>query len=398
MNESSTSQPAATARERLSSLERFLQSDPGNGRLFADCVALALQLRDYESLQRVADIRLQTRPADLTALAARAQALIAKGEYRLAAMDLERVGAAQLDETQPETAQPNGAAIQQDLGLCYFCLGEYERAKAPLEVALGTGERTSGLLRLLVSTYHHLGLLPEAEALAAANGPLAQADAGLAGVYALLYLDLGRAAEAGRWAKQALALDPSSVDALTVDGTLLTANGALDAATESFERALERMPNSGRAWLGLGSVALLRRDLPVALERVRRGVDLMQTHVGSWHVLGWTYLLSGDLGAAEGAFQRALELNRNFAETHGSLAAIAALRGDSVTAQRYMEVAQRLDPMCLSAQFTKAVLTGHGGDDEKARRIVLKALSRLAINPGMAAAAGLSEPPARAPH
>jgi hypothetical protein len=43
-------------------------------------------------------------------------------------------------------------------------------------------------------------------------------------------------------------------------------------------------------------------------------------------------------------------------------------------------------------------LTGRGGDDEQARRIVLKALSRLAINPGMAAAAGLSEPPARAPH
>jgi Flp pilus assembly protein TadD len=110
-------------------------------------------------------------------------------------------------------------------------------------------------------------------------------------------------------------------------------------------------------------------------------------------VLGWTYLLSGDLGSAERAFQRALELNRNFSETHGSLAAIAALRGDSVTAQRYMEVAQRLDPMCLSAQFTKSVLAGRGGDDEKARRIVLKALSRLAINPGMAAAAGLSGAP-----
>jgi Tfp pilus assembly protein PilF len=122
----------------------------------------------------------------------------------------------------------------------------------------------------------------------------------------------------------------------------------------------------------------------------------MQTHVGSWHVLGWTYLLLGDLTNAEKTFQRALELNRNFSETHGSLAAVTALRGDSATAQRYMEVAQRLDPVCLSAQFTRSVLAGRAGDDDKARRIVLKALARLTINPAMAAAAGLSEP--RAPH
>ena len=55
-----------------------------------------------------------------------------------------------------------------------------------------------------------------------------------------------------------------------------------------------------------------------------------------------------------------------------------------------MEVAQRLDPMCLSAQFTRSVLAGRAGDDEKARRIVLKALSRLAIDPGMAMVAGLT--------
>jgi tetratricopeptide (TPR) repeat protein len=385
MNESSTS-PSAT-RERLSSLERFFQTDPGNARLFADCVALALQLGDYASLQRLADARLQAEPTDLAAAAVRAQALIAKGEFRLAAMDLERICTAQPDRT---------AVQQQDLGLCYFCLGEFARAKASLEIALRTGERTSGLLRLLVSTYHHLGLLSEADTLAAANSVPAESDAGLAGVYALLYLDLGRASEAGRWARQALSLDASNVDALTVEGTLLTADGALDTAAEAFERVLEHVPAFGRAWIGLGSIALLRRDLPVALERVKRGVELLPTHVGSWHVLGWTYLLSGDLDSAEGAFQHALELNRNFAETHGSLAAIAALRGDSATAQRHMEVAQRLDPTSLSAQFTKAVLTGRGGDEDKARRMVLKALSRLTVSPGMAAAAGLSA--VRPPH
>ncbi len=67
-----------------------------------------------------------------------------------------------------------------------------------------------------------------------------------------------------------MALDATNIDTLTVEGTLLTADGALDAATAAFERVLEHAPGSGRAWIGLGSVSLLRRDFPVALERAVR--------------------------------------------------------------------------------------------------------------------------------
>jgi Flp pilus assembly protein TadD len=364
----------------LRSLQRFLGTDPGNTHLFNECAALAQQLQDYEALLHVAETRLQAHPGDLPAASARTKALIGRGDFQSAALDLERMS----------TSAPQVPAFQQDLGLCYYCLGEFARARAPLEGALRLGERSAGLLRLLASTYHHLGLMAEAAALATENPTPAQGDGDLAAVYALIYLDAGRADEAARWTRQALALNPHNVDALTVEGTLATASGALDTANECFQRVLQRAPDTGRAWIGLGSTALLRRDLPDALEKLRRAVELMPTHVGSWHVLGWTYLLSGDLDGAEGAFQRTLELNRNFAESHGSLAAIAALRGDRATAERNMEVAQRLDPMCLSAQFTRSVLAGRAGDEEKARRIVLKALSRLAVDPGMAMVAGLT--------
>jgi Flp pilus assembly protein TadD len=201
---------SSSPREQLSKLERFLSVDPGNLRLFTDCAALAVQLEDYEALLRAANTRLRLRPTDIPAASARAKALLAKGDFQRAAAEFEKV----------VIAQPADPVVQQDLGLCYFSLDDFEWARAPLEAALELGERNTGLLRLLISTWHRLGMLPKAEELASANSESARTDAALAGAYARLYLDLNRAAEANEWAKQALSLDSENVDALAVDRAL----------------------------------------------------------------------------------------------------------------------------------------------------------------------------------
>jgi Flp pilus assembly protein TadD len=203
---SSAEQPS----EQLRKLERFLNVDPGNSRLFTDCAALAVQLEDYAALLRAANTRLRLRPMDIPALAARARALLIQGDFQRAAVEFEKVA----------VARPGEAAVQQDLGLCYYRLDELEWARAPFETALQLGERNSALLRLLISTWHRLGLLSKAQELAAANVAAAQTDAALAGVYARLYLDLNQVAQAGDWARQALTLDPGNVDALSVEASL----------------------------------------------------------------------------------------------------------------------------------------------------------------------------------
>ena len=209
MNDSSPS------REQLSKLERFLTVDPGNLRLFTDCAALAVQLEDYEALLRAANTRLRLRPTDIPASSARGKALLAKGDFQRAAAEFEKVA----------IAHPADAAVQQDLGLCYFSLDDFEWARPPLEAALELGERNSGLLRLLISTWHRLGMLARAEELASANSDAAHTDAALAGVYARLYLDLKRTAEASQWAGLALSLDPRNVDARAVESALANGHG-----------------------------------------------------------------------------------------------------------------------------------------------------------------------------
>ena len=92
--------------------------------------------------------------------------------------------------------------------------------------------------------------------------------------------------------------------------------------------------------------------------------------------------MSGEVDAAESTFQRALELNRNFAETHGGLASIAALRGDTAAAERGIEVALRLDPRCLSAQFARSVLISRSGDPAAGAQLIKQTLMKLSPGDG----------------
>jgi Tfp pilus assembly protein PilF len=143
----------------------------------------------------------------------------------------------------------------------------------------------------------------------------------------------------------------------------------------------ELAPENARAWIGLGTAALLNQDLKTASTALRRGLENMPSHVGSWHVLAWTELVSGNLAEARRLFERSLELDRNFSESHGGIAAVAALGGDRATAEREIEVANRLDPECLSAKFAQSVLLRAAGDPHSSRELVRSTIAGLDNDP-----------------
>lgn len=355
------------AAERLSRLKAFLAVDPGNERLIGESLDLALVAGDYDFVLQTTATVLARSPQDMKAAFDRATALIGKHEYTRAIECLEAILA----------RDPNLIAAQVNLGLCQYQLGDFSRARQPLENAYQSGDRSPGLLRLLVSTYHHLGLMQQAVGVADANPKPATADPALAGVYALVYLDSNLSSRAAKWAARAVDGNPDSVDGLTVQATLNAAKMHVAHAREQYERVAELAPNNGRAWVGLGTLALLSRDLPRAKSLLARGLQAMPRHVGSWHVLAWAQLLSGEIDEAEKTFNRSLELDRNFAETHGGLASVAALRGDRAAAEHGIEVALRLDPKCLSAQFARSVVMSRSGDPAAGRKLVRETLAGL---------------------
>ena len=361
---SATPTPSAT---RLTRLQALLLTDPNNPRLARECTDLALATGDYDFvLQRTKKI-LAATPDDPTAQFDRASALIGKRKY-VDAIAILRDFVARCPDVGP-------AAL--NLGLCHYRLTQYTEALAPLEAAYASGDRSAGLLRLLVSTCHHLGLMEKALTLAKANAQPAMKDALLAGVYAIAFLDAKVPREASRWATRALVADPNSIDGLTVGATLDAARMLVVHAREKYERVLELSPENGRAWIGLGTLALLERDLPRAQTLLARGTEYMPGHVGSWHVLAWSYLLGGDLDKAAQILEKSVQMDRNFAEAHGGLAAVAALRGDRAAAERGIDVALRLDPKCLSAQFARSVLMSRSGDVDGGKELIRTTVAKL---------------------
>lgn len=370
MNENTSIQ----ATDKLGRLQKLLQADPTNVPLRRQCVDLATEAGKFEIIVQLADTMLAARPSDAGALFDKATGLIGQRSYRQALEVLRQV----------EAPAASDSAVQMNMALCCYCLGDFESAKRYLDACYTGGLRAPGMLRMLVSACHHLGLMDEALSIARENEAAAGTDAALAGVYALLYLDADDVVRASKWAKTALQLNPKSVDGRVTEATLLTARMQTDRARELLEGVVDDAPATGRAWIGLGMLALLGKQIDEAKQHLRRGLELMPGHVGSWHVLGWAQLVSGELNPAESTFQHALELDRNFAETHGALATLAAVRGEIQHANALIEVALRLDRECLAARFAQAVLTGRSGNPALAQSLVLDIVGGLAAKDGSA--------------
>jgi Tfp pilus assembly protein PilF len=367
MDRNANSEQLAQAAGRLDRLQKLLQVDPGNKALQREFVETAMSAGRFDVVAELAQSALAVNPADTTALFDRASALIGQKEYRSALNSLSQL-------RQLVGADP---AIQQNIGLCHFCLGEFEPATVALELSYAAGLRDAGAVRLLVTSYHHAGLMEQALKVAQENEEVGSGDGALAGAYALLYLDADDAMRASKWARTALRLNPKSIDGRVTEATLLTARMQTDQAQLMLEGVVNDAPATGRAWIGLGSLALLAQKMDQAKHYLARGVELMPGHVGSWHVLGWAQLMSGEIEGAQRSFQQALELDRNFAETHGALAAIAALRGEKQRAAQLIEIAQRLDRESLAVKFAEAVLLGQGGNAQQGHKLLMDTVAAL---------------------
>jgi tetratricopeptide (TPR) repeat protein len=351
----------------MENLSRLLKFDPSNRLLRQNCIQAAIQARDYQAVITLADEVLVSTPDDVEMAFAKSNGLIGLNDFTGAGEVLRRIQA--LDPLNP--------AIGQNLGLCLYASNDYAGAREQLEAVYAAGIRTVDVVRLLVSSLHHVGHMDRALEVADENRELARTDGALSGVYSLLYTDASRVADAKKFSIYALRSNPENIDALTTDATLRVASGDVDEAKEVFEKVLARNPNVGRAHLGVGSIALLKRDFAKAKADLIRALECMPGHIGTWHALGWAYLVTGELDEAERAFDRAMDIDRNFAETHGALASIAAMKGNRLKAEELARVALRLDPESLAARFAQSVLATSAGNPQESQRIIATALMQL---------------------
>jgi Tfp pilus assembly protein PilF len=357
---------------RLEKLVPLLEFDPDNLPLHRECVELAMQGGEYGRALDLVDARLTRHPAEAESLYSRTNALIGLGRHAEAIEILKRL------EEQGVALQ----AVWQNLATSHFALQQFENARAYSEKLLAAGDASAGNLFIAISSLHHLGELDPATALADAHAKTAESDGRLAGACALMYHDADQNVKALRFADIALAKNPDNISGLLVKATLAAADLDTEAASRQFQRVLEVAPDIGRAWLGLGLLAMLAGDFSEAQRRFERATELMPTHLGSWHSLAWCHLFAQDVAGAEKYFSHALELDRTFGESHGAIAAMYAMKGDVAAAEREIEIAERLDRRGGSAQFARAMLVARAQGPEASREFTRAAVRALATQFG----------------
>lgn len=344
-------------RTRLATLQSFLDSDPANLSLLADTAAAALDARApdvaVDMLERYAAIAPWGPPqANLAGLAALQQKRFADAATIFA-------GLFDADATEP--------SLRFNLAWARANLRDFVPALDILDDDTARALPQAAMLR--VQLLHEFGEFDAAGEAARRYIELHPDHVGLMAAVSVLALDIEDEALAAACAAKA----GDHPDALMTRGTLALADDHATDALPMFERALAANQESPRAWVGLGLAKLMTGRNDQAPADIDHGAELFGDHLGSWIAAGWAYFVNGDLVTSRARFDTAMALDPTFAETHGSLAVLDLLAGDTEGARQKSDVALRLDRQCYSAALAKSLLAAGAGDQDTARRIFARA-------------------------
>ena len=352
-------------------LAGYLASDPDNLELLAAVVDAAIDGGVPERAVAHADHALALAPGHPQFIYRRAVALRRCDRLDEARAALEALVAAGETHPVPLCELAEILLAQRDFEGCLALLDRLSAA--------GPGHAVPPQADLLrVRALHHLGRVDEAITCAEAVLAAQPQRADIAAALATLYLDAERLDDAARMHAQAAAGGRLDAELHAVGGYLALAAEDEALAQQRFAQALALRPREGRALLGAGLAAAARNDLPAAIVQLRAAAEAMPTHLGTWNALAWMQLFSGDLDGAEAALAHANTVDPTFSENHGSLAVIAAMRGQTARAQELLRTAQRLDRNSFSAAYA-ALLLQHGPQGGEA--VLQQALAFLARQP-----------------
>lgn len=254
------------------------------------------------------------------------------------------------------------ANIAQDLA---YALWRSGRHQSVVDFVGGLDEATGlpvALAAYHLRALHALGELEQARSIfesLRARHPMTD-DA--LGVASLIYFDLDLFDPAGAVLKAIGRPEAMNLEALVTSGYLALRRQALPEAQQYFNAALTRNPKDGRSLVGCGMLKMMSRDLPAAEEQLLAGATSLASHIGSWLLLGWCQLLQGNFARADASFNKALSIDDNFGDTHGSLAALAAMQGDRDRAEGLIKLALRLNASSAPARYARLILDGKGTD------------------------------------
>ncbi len=190
------------------------------------------------------------------------------------------------------------------------------------------------------------------------------------GLLSLLYLDDANYSKAKCCAKESLMIDNSNFDAKLVMSTLDLFRMDIAKATLNIDMLYEEYSNVGRVIVLKALLEMYSNNIELAVDLYEKACDFMPFHVGSKINLAWCYFLEGNLISAENKFKESIELDENFAEGYGGMSLVMAKQGLWQDSKKMSKIALRLDGMCASALFSRALYLKNIGKGNESQLII----------------------------
>jgi tetratricopeptide (TPR) repeat protein len=142
--------------------------------------------------------------------------------------------------------------------------------------------------------------------------------------------------------------------------------GHVDAAKESFGRALQEDLSYFPAHVELGYLAIEAKDTTTALSEMELAVQIRADDPALRFILGYTLYLSGKYADAEEHLRKALELDPVYAAPHHVLGQVLDQQGKTAAAREeyrtFLALASRIDLRRSEAEERLRVLAERGGE------------------------------------
>jgi tetratricopeptide (TPR) repeat protein len=199
------------------------------------------------------------------------------------------------------------------------------------------------------------------------NALVAQANGSLSGL---------RFSEAGRYLREALAVDPGSVSALVGLGRIALVGCRLNEALEWLDRALALNPGCAEALALKGLYWMQQRQFEKAIQMLEQARGLDPDLAMIYFNLGKSYCEAGQFGPAEANLRKAIELRPGDFEAYGQLSHVEIETGRLRVAVNSMLRAIQINPRYLHGYLVLDELCERAGKPENAIRVLRAAIQR----------------------
>ncbi|MEG4588135.1 tetratricopeptide repeat protein [Microcoleus sp. MOSTC5] len=185
----------------------------------------------------------------------------------------------------------------------------------------------------------------------------------------------GRFAEAIAYFKNALVLQPNSIEAATNLAVTLHQTGDLAEAATYYQRAIETDPNCAQAQNNLGILLQDRGNIADAVSCFQKAIALNPIYVKALNNLGATLQKQGELPSAIACFHQALSVNSNYVPVLVNLGVALQAKCQLAEAERLYERAIEAEPNNPKGHYHLGTLCLGAGKIEQAIYSLEQAIS-----------------------